>query len=774
MTVSPGTRLGPYEVIGLLATGGMGEVYRARDDRLGRDVAIKVLPAAFSGDPDRLRRFEQEARAAGSLNHPNIVTIYDIGTHNGSPYVVQELLEGETLRERLKQGPLATRKAIDFARQIGRGLAAAHDKGITHRDLKPDNTFLTDDGRAKILDFGLAKLTERVPEESTDADRPTISDRLTAPGVVLGTVGYMSPEQVRGHSVDHRADVFSFGVILYEMLQGERAFGGDSDVEIMHSILKDEPLDLAETNPKLGPALARVVRHCLEKDPRERFHSAHDLAFALDALSATDPSAVRTALAEKPPRSLRLAAALILGGVALGTLLWVFASSAIRGLFSGPPPTFRKLAFRRGVIPAARFHPDGQTIIYGAAWEGRPVELYTTRIDAPESRPLGIPNAGVLAIGGEIAISMGCQFQAEECQGTLAQVPLSGGAPREVLENVRHADWGPDGKSMLVVRAMEGSYRLEYPIGKVLYQTPGWICDTRFSPAGDRIALLEHPTLGVVTNGLVSVIDLAGKKKTLSSGWKDLRGLGWRGPDEIWFTAGQVAGQKALYSVTLGGRQRLVLRTPGNPVLLDLSRDGRRVLLSRAEPRTEILFLASGAALERDMSWFDSSWTGDLTPDGKTLLFTEWGEAVGSEATVYMRKTDGSDAVRLGRGRALAMSPDERWVLAVEPSTPPQLVLLPTRAGQPKTLPRGEMKDFWWASWFRTDGESCLPGRVPSWPVRLRRRLLGASRGRSGRRASWETRCRRTANGWPDRTPTAHTACSHWMAANRPILRACR
>src|SRR5437588_3748429 len=292
-TISADMVIGQYRVISKIGEGGMGEVYRARDTKLGRDVAIKVLPAAFSADTERLRRFEQEAQAAGALNHPNILVIFHIGTHDGAPYIVSELLEGETLRERLAGAALPQRKAIDYALQIAKGLAAAHEKGIVHRDIKPDNIFITDDGRVKILDFGLAKLTSAT-DGTSQTEVPTRKVN-TDPGTVMGTMGYMSPEQLKGHPVDHRSDIFSFGAILYEMLSGRRAFRGDSMAETMSAILREDPPDLSETNKTVSPALERVVRHCLEKNPAERFHSARDLAFAIESLSGSATISGQTA-----------------------------------------------------------------------------------------------------------------------------------------------------------------------------------------------------------------------------------------------------------------------------------------------------------------------------------------------------------------------------------------------------------------------------------------------------------------------------------------------
>ena len=333
MTLTAGSRLGPYEVLSQIGAGGMGEVWRARDPRLGRDVAIKVLPASFSADPDRLRRFEQEARAAGVLNHPNITAVYDTGIQDGAPYVVQELLEGETLRSALAGGKLSPRRAIDYALQVAHGLAAAHEKGIVHRDLKPENVFVTKDGRVKILDFGLAKLTH-LEEGGHGSNLPTIGG--TEPGIVMGTIGYMSPEQVRGLPADARSDIFSYGAIFYEMLSGRRAFHGNSAADTMSAILREDPPELSATNQTVSPGLDRVVRHCLEKNPEQRFHSAHDIAFALETLSGT--SAATVALPGRAPSRparaiLPIAAAilLLLAGIGAGFLA--------RGPARGKPPS---------------------------------------------------------------------------------------------------------------------------------------------------------------------------------------------------------------------------------------------------------------------------------------------------------------------------------------------------------------------------------------------------------------------------------------------------
>src|SRR5271167_2716265 len=404
MNLTPGTKLGPYEIVSLLGAGGMGEVYRARDSRLRRDVAIKVLPQALSLDAERMRRFEQEALATAALNHPNILAVFDIGTNEGSPWVVSELLEGETLRERLRSGSIVVRRTLDYALQIAHGLAAAHEKGIIHRDLKPDNLFVTKDGRVKILDFGLAKLTQVDPGSNPSMATATHG---TEAGLVMGTAGYMSPEQVRGMTLDPRSDIFSFGAILYEMLSGKRAFHGDTPADTMSAILKEEPPELSETNRNVSPALERIVQHCLEKNPESRFHSASDIAFDLEHLSGLSGSTARVAAAEaavQPPRRLLigLAAGLAVACAVYG-LGWLTGKSGSRA----PQAEYQQITFRTGSIGNARFTPDG-SIVYSASWEGGDNQLYMSRTDDPGSRELGIKDAELLSISksGELAVRL--------------------------------------------------------------------------------------------------------------------------------------------------------------------------------------------------------------------------------------------------------------------------------------------------------------------------------------------------------------------------------
>ena len=449
MTLVPGSKLGPYEILAPIGAGGMGEVFRARDPRLIREVAIKVLPASFSADADRLRRFEQEAKAAGVLNHPNITAVYDIGEVDGAPYVVQELLEGETLRSVLAGGKLSTRKASDFATQIAHGLAAAHDKGIVHRDLKPENLFVTRDGRVKILDFGLAKLTQNESSVSSATNLPT-ETRGTEPGVVLGTLGYMSPEQVRGRPADARSDIFSFGAILYEVLSGRRAFHGDSAADTMSAILKEDPPDLSVTNQNVSPGLDRIVRHCLEKNPEQRFHSAHDVAFALDALTGTSaPSVVdRTA----PVRERRLPWPLLaaLAGVALGAAVMYVAlrGRGASGAPAGAMPTYRRLTNLSGSEEFPTLSPDGQLLAFVHRDSGG-ASIFAQR--AGSRKPMNLTLDCKLESLAPAFSPDGSQIAyASQCgEGGLFVMSATGENARRVTSFGSDPAWSPDGRELV-------------------------------------------------------------------------------------------------------------------------------------------------------------------------------------------------------------------------------------------------------------------------------------------------------------------------------------
>jgi eukaryotic-like serine/threonine-protein kinase len=692
MNLTLGTKLGPYEIVSLLGAGGMGEVYRARDSRLKREVAIKVLPRELSLDADRMRRFEQEALATAALNHPNILAVFDIGTSEGSPYVVSELLEGETLRERLRSGSIATRKALDYALQIAHGLAAAHEKGIIHRDLKPENLFVTKDGRVKILDFGLAKLTQAEPGAGSHTSIPTVTHGATEAGVVMGTAGYMSPEQVRGMVLDPRSDIFSFGAILYEMLSGKRAFHGDTPADTMSSILKEDPPELNETNRNVSPALERIVQHCLEKNPESRFHSASDIAFDLEHLSGLSGSAARVATAGVDSRNVRSRRKLLIGIVGgLALACGVYGLGWWHGTASGrtPQAEYQQITFRTGSIGNARFTPDG-SIVYSASWEGGENQLYMSRMDDPGSRELGIKDAELLSISksGEMAIRLNTVGHGGYARsGTLARVPLSGGTPREVLDNVQDADWSANGESMAVVRYVpeNGHWRLEYPAGKVLIDGINWISHPEISPDGKWIAFADHENISGDDEGSLAVIGADGKEKErkLSSGWSSLEGILWSpSGDEIWFTC-SITGSANPRAVTLSGKQRAITNVPGGTWLEDM-RHGMVLTVTNHE-RLGIRGMEPGGKEERELGWFGWSELRDISRDGKKILFEEEGDGGGPNYTVFLRDTDGSPPARIGEGVAGAISPDGKWVIT-KPAKGGQLNLVPTGAGESRVL----------------------------------------------------------------------------------------
>jgi eukaryotic-like serine/threonine-protein kinase len=723
MSLVSGTKLGPYEVISPLGAGGMGEVYRARDPKLNRDVAIKVLPAHLSGDPTALARFEREAATLAATSHPNILTIFDFQSSGSVAYAVTELLEGDTLRGALAEGPLPARKAIEYAIQIADGLGAAHERGIVHRDLKPENIFVTRDGRVKILDFGLAR---QQPLLSTDDLTSPAYPGHTEPGTVLGTIGYMSPEQVRGTPADARSDIFSFGVVLYEMLAGQRAFKGDSAAETLHAILKDEPADLTELKRTIPLPVDRIVKHCLEKSPEQRFQSARDLAFGLRSLSTTSETG-RSAVILPAPRERIRHAAVPVALLGIGIALGVAGSAAFRKAPSVALPVYHRLTVDRGEIGRARFAPDGETVVYNAAWRGEPTQIFTTRLNSRESRPLGFDSATLHAVssGGELALGRRARDPGIS-PATLSRVPLAGGAPRDLLEGVLWADWSPGGADLAVVRIDGNRQRVEFPIGKPIYETVGSITHMRVSPLGDWVAFAGHPPDSPFAKGDLIVVDRTGAKKTLSKDWADLFGIAWR-PDgrEVWFTAAKADEIKALRAVTVDGEERLVTRALGQVDLQDISRDGR-VLVTQPDFRQELLALPPGATSERDLTWLGLSVLADMSADGTRVLFSELALGGGAGEFVYLRTTDGSPAVRLGEGSALSLSPDGKWALALQSSSS-RLVALPTGAGEPRDLTRPGMSyvvgsrgfaGLSLGTWFSDSRRVMFVGQEKGGPVR--------------------------------------------------------
>jgi serine/threonine protein kinase/Tol biopolymer transport system component len=672
VTLSSGTRLGPYEVLSPLGAGGMGEVYRARDTRLDREVAIKVLPAELASDPERLKRFEKEARSASSLNHPNIVTIYDIGSEGGVSWIAMEKVEGTTLRELLVGGPLPIKRLFQIGPQIAEGLARAHEAGIVHRDLKPENVMVTKDGLVKILDFGLAKLGSRMSGSGEGSQLPTMTE--TTPGVVVGTVGYMSPEQASGVALDFRSDQFSLGSILYEMATGRRAFQKKTAIDTLAAILNEEPEGIGAINPQVPAPLRWIVERCLAKDPESRYASTKDLSRELagvrDHFSEAGVSGAFPAPAAARRRPL-LSSVAILAALAAGALM---AALVGRSLWSTAPPRFRQLTFSSGSILTARFAPGGQTIVFGYQRGQGKLDILSTQPDSTESRSLGLPPGNILSVSrsGEIALLLGTNWE----RGTLARVALSGGAPREVLESARGADWLPDGSGLVVIHSVEGKNRVEFPIGQVLYETQERVVNPRFSPKGDLIA--------VGSGGTVLLLDSKGSRKPRPSGaTSDLFAWSPSG-EEIWFSEAD-RGVTTVSAVSLAGRKRRIVSLPGEFFLHDVSREGG-LLMERNAWDPAMVGLLPGDANERDLTWLDASVPADISADGRLVLFTEAGPGGGPAHSVYVWKADDAQAVRLGEGTALALAPDGRWALATVPNSKTSLALIPTGPGEPRTL----------------------------------------------------------------------------------------
>ena len=675
-------------------------VYRARDTRLDHLVAIKVLPPGLLADSAILQRFEQEARTTGGLNHPNIVSVFDLGTWEGSPYLVMELLEGETLRKKMGAGALPVRRAVELATGFAHGLAAAHAEGVVHRDLKPENLFITRDGRVKILDFGLATFRKDLP----DREAPTRRFE-SLEGTVVGTVGYMAPEQIQGLPVDGRADLFSLGVVLWEMLAGRQPFQGASIIETMHAILKQDPPEL-EPGLKVPPVLERVLQACLAKDPAARFHSAHDLAFALETLAGQErapvPPPARRCLARQAATAVAtLAIAAGLGGLACWGGLLVPGGGGSR-------IAFHQVTFRRGNVLGARFTADGQNIVYSAVWDGQPSEMFTCKADGTASRPLGQPGATIQAVNqqGQMLIITKPETWTATTSGwgTLALAGGDGSSPREILERVVAADFGPDGKAIAAIHqpSPEAPFRLEYPLGTPLLEGAALtLMAVRVAPKGDRLAVAFRDR----DESILAVLDRSGRRQDLFSTRKHMDTfLAWSADGRrIYFQDGRAGG---ILTVDLAGKVRRLQVDLASGGVHDVSSRGQ-LLVERELGRSEALLTRNGR--EINLSIGDATHLADLSRDGASALLTDfsWGRERGPQ--VFLRPSDGGPPKSLGPGFAVALSPDARWALVWGPNKEDGLRKVPTGAGRELKLRQEEGWDFMYGE-FPDD-----TGRVVAW-----------------------------------------------------------
>jgi eukaryotic-like serine/threonine-protein kinase len=752
MTVSVGRQLGRFEIRGQVGSGGMGDVYRAHDPQLGRDVAIKVLPSAFSTDPDRLRRFEREARAAASLNHPNIVAVHDVGVHDGVPFIVTELLEGETLRQQLNGRPLAPRKAIDYAVQIARGLAAGHDRNVIHRDIKPDNLFITGDGLVKILDFGLAKMTD-----------PSSDGTVTLDGValapLLGTAVYMSPEQARGLRTDHRSDIFSFGVVLYEMLAGYAPFRRSTTPETLSAILHDEPPELARVVP-VAPAIERVLRHCLEKAPEARFQNIRDLIFDLNALpdDAYQPAAARTILGRRAAQRIAFAA-LVFAGITAAAALGYFAGTSRTSAATVDIATHRvdRVTDLAGVEESPSISPDRKYVAFTSNVNGRR-QIFLRLLaggspspithDAVDHRfPRWAPDGNSLVYFSPA--------RPDQVQGEIWRIPTLGGSPRHIMDSIGDADVSHSGrltcftlnseKTELVSASLDGT-----DVHVVAQSISEYHLHPRWSPDGRWIAFQKGDGLRY---DIFVVPAAGGEPRRLTNERDIIRGLTWVpdssaivysssggstipylppmtlwqvkldgsrprqiSPAEAWYEQPDVHSSGLLSAAMMRMHFDLwrfpfgsapaenvrrgvqITRQTGQVLTPTSSPDGNEIAyLSDSGGHSNLWVSSAGTPLLRQITFEDQPavavgvpvWS----PDGRSIAFVSSKGRVGFDFGIWVINPDGTNQRNVAnQGLGMAWSPDSRWIYYAQSSAGP-LYKIPSSGGSPVTVRSGPVRN---------------------------------------------------------------------------------
>jgi tRNA A-37 threonylcarbamoyl transferase component Bud32 len=711
---------GTYHIDREIGGGGMSRIFLAEEMALGRRVVLKVLSPELGPELSGTR-FEREARVAARLQHPHIVPLLTAGQAGEILYYTMPLVEGESLRTRLdQQRELPVAVATRLFREVADALDHAHRQGVVHRDIKPENILLSHQ-HAMVTDFGIARAVAEAGGGGT----------ITQAGMAVGTPAYMAPEQAAGDShIDQRADLYALGVVAYEMLAGQAPFRGSTFQALVAAQLTQVPALLSHVRPSVPAELVAIVHRCLEKRPADRYQEAAELVADLDRVLATHGHGRIVTPVTEPQPTVATAGisrrTMLAGGAALGLGMAGFGFAS--GIFVGRSrrgavvPTYHRLTFRRGLIRTARFAPDFQTILYGALWDGDVCRVHTVRPESPESAPLTLPPAAPLAVSvsGELALAMGNHFRGTMTYGTLARVPMAGGAPRELQEDVKYADWSPDGRELLVVRRDDERDLLEYQAGAVLAEPEaagGGFSFPRFSPGGDAVAVFELDEARWLY-GRVMILGRDGVKRSVSERYFNVFGLAWHG-DEVWFTAADALPlfRNTIYAMHPSRGVRIVARVPGNTSLHDIAPDGR-VLVARTDDRGGMSVRVRGEAAERDLSWLDASVLADISPDGRRILFSETGVGGGPRESAYLRGTDGSLAVRLGDGRAQALSPDGRWAIVRTDSAVPHFDVLPTGAGAAFRLERTGMTMLG-VRWLADGGQVVVRAREGDGPARL-------------------------------------------------------